>query len=358
MGSVKENNAQYSRCLYLPISVSPHLPIFFRGSIWNDFSGQVRLSLSVSFAICVPVAHHTEVFVRQGGSRIMDAHKPRLGRGLDSLLGTMNDAPGATAGTLKVAVGVIQQNPFQPRKRFDDDELKQLADSIRVHGVLQPIVVRAQGEGYQLIAGERRLRASQMVGLTEVPVHVVPFDDQQVNEAALVENIQRSDLNAIEKAQGFKDYIEKYNLSHEQLGQRLGMDRSSISNLVGLLNLPTEVQEAVRHGQINLGHAKVIKGVADAEKQIQLAREVILKQLSVHALELLAKDAKLDVIEKKTGTRPPVEKTSHVSSLENNLRERFMTRVEIKVKAREKGSIVIGFDSNDEFERIMDALTK
>jgi ParB family chromosome partitioning protein len=290
----------------------------------------------------------------------MDAQKPRLGRGLDSLLGTLSDsANGATAGTLRVGVGSIQHNPFQPRKRFDDDELKQLADSIRVHGVLQPIVVRAHGEGYQLIAGERRLRATQMVGLTDVPVHVVPFDDQQVNEAALVENIQRSDLNAIEKAQGFKDYIEKYGLTQEQLGQRLGLERSTISNLVGLLNLPTEVQEAVRHGQISLGHAKVIKGVADAEKQIQLAREVILKQLSVHALEMLAKEAKADVLEKKTGTpKPQVEKTSHVSSLENNLRERFMTRVEIKVKAREKGQIVIGFDSNDDFERIMAALTK
>ncbi len=291
------------------------------------------------------------------GNEDMDAQKPRLGRGLDALLGATT---GATSSTLQVGISVIQQNPFQPRKRFDDDELKQLADSIRVHGVLQPLVVRAHGDGYQLIAGERRLRASQQIGLNEVPVHVVPFDDQQVNEAALVENIQRSDLNAIEKAQGFKDYIEKYGLTQEQLGQRLGLERSSIANLVGLLNLPTEVQEAVRHGQISLGHAKVIKGVADAEKQIQLSREVILKQLSVHALEMLAKEAKAEVLDKKSGgsTRPPVEKTSHVSSLENNLRERFMTRVEIKVKAREKGQIVIGFDSNDDFERIMAALTK
>jgi len=286
----------------------------------------------------------------------MDTHsKPRLGRGLDSLLGTMQG--GGT--TLCLPLEQIAHNPYQPRKRFDDDELQQLADSIRNHGVLQPLVVREHGDKYQLIAGERRLRASQLAGLGEVPVHVLKLDDQQVYEAALVENIQRSDLNAIEKAQGFKEYIDKYELTHDQLGQRLGLDRSSISNLVGLLNLPAEVQDAVRHGQVSLGHAKVIKGVSDAEKQSQLCREVIVKQLSVHALELLAKEAKAEVAEKKTGTpRAVAEKTNHVVTLEKDLRERFSTRVEIKVKAKEKGQIVIGFDSNDDFERIMAVLTK
>jgi ParB family transcriptional regulator, chromosome partitioning protein len=289
----------------------------------------------------------------------MEVTKPRLGRGLDALLGTMESSSSATANVYKLRLDQIQQNPYQPRKRFDDDELKQLSDSIRVHGVLQPIVVRQAGNQYQLIAGERRLRASHIAGLTEVPVHLVSFDDQQVYEAALVENIQRSDLNAIEKAQGFKEYLEKYGVTQEQLGQRLGIDRSSISNLVNLLNLPAEVQDAVRHGQLSLGHAKVIKGVNDPEKQIQLCREGIFKHLSVHALEALAKEAKVEVAEKDPATpRPVVEKTRHVQSLENDLRQRFATRVEIKVKAKEKGQIVIGFDSNDDFERIVSALTK
>jgi ParB family chromosome partitioning protein len=288
----------------------------------------------------------------------MDATKPRLGRGLDALLGPGTGSV-STVSSTRVRIDHISHNPYQPRKRFDDDELTQLADSIRTHGVLQPLVVRPDGERFQLIAGERRLRASHLVGLTEVPVHVVTFDDQQVYEAALVENIQRSDLNAIEKAQGFKEYLERYGLSQEQLGRRLGIDRTSISNLVGLLNLPAEVQDAVRLGQLTLGHAKVIKGVADAERQIQLCREAIFKHLSVHALELLAKEAKAEVAEQKPGAvRAAIEKTAHVQSLEDDLRQRFATRVEIKVKAKDKGQIVIGFDSNDEFERILSALTK
>jgi len=285
-----------------------------------------------------------------------DATKPRLGRGLDALLGTMGTAEGGSTSRLRL--DQIHHNPFQPRKRFDDDELKQLAESIRTHGVLQPLVVRQTGSEFELIAGERRLRAAHLAGLGDVPVHLVQFDDQQVYEAALVENIQRTDLNAIEKAQGFKDYLDRYGLTQDQLGQRLGIDRTSISNLIGLLNLPAEVQDAVRHGQLSLGHAKVIKGVADPEKQIQLGREAILKQLSVHALELLAKDAKIEVAEKAGKPRPAFEKTSHVLSLENDLRQRLATRVEIKVKAKEKGQIVIGFDSNDDFERIVGALTK
>lgn len=292
----------------------------------------------------------------------MEQTKPRLGRGLDALLGAVNGGGvlGIGAAVGRVRLDQIHQNPYQPRKRFDDDELKQLADSIRVHGVLQPLVVRQAGDSYQLIAGERRLRAATLAGLPEVPVHVVGFDDQQVYEAALVENIQRSDLNPIEKAQGFKDYLERYGLTHDELGRRLGLDRSSISNLVGLLNLPGEIQDAVRLGQLTLGHAKILKGVPDPEKQVVLAREVMFKHLSVHALDLLAREAKAEVAEKQgeKAPRPAVEKTAHVRSLEDDLRQRLATRVEIKVKAKEKGQIVIGFDSNDEFERIMSALTK
>src|SRR4029079_14093285 len=138
-------------------------------------------------------------------------------------------------------------------------------------------------------ARARRLRAAQGAGLDEVPVHVVNFDDQQVFEAALVENIQRSDLNPIEKAQGFKEYLDTFGLTQEQLGAKLGLDRSSISNLLGLLNLPKEVQEAVRLGQITLGHAKVLKGVGETDRQVSVCKETILKNYSVHALELLVK---------------------------------------------------------------------
>lgn len=289
----------------------------------------------------------------------MEATKSRLGRGLNALLGesaaAVPDGPPS-----HLAVKHIRHNPYQPRKRFDEDELTALTASIREHGVLQPLVVRSVGDGFQLIAGERRLRAAQGAGLTEVPVHVVDFTDQQVFEAALVENIQRSDLNAIEKAQGFKEYLDKFGLTQEQLGAKLGLDRTTVSNLLGLLNLPAEVQDAVRFGQISLGHAKVLKGVTDAERQIALCRETILKNYSVHALELLVKQQKLEAATATEAAekREPAEKTAHVKGIEDDLRQRLAVRVEIKVRAKDRGQILIGFESNDDFERIIEALKR
>lgn len=290
------------------------------------------------------------------------ATKSRLGRGLNALLG---DAGPASTPANRLPVEAVVQNPYQPRKRFDDDELASLTESVKSHGILQPIVVRQAGDGFQLIAGERRLRAAQAAGLTEVPVHVVAFDDQQVFEAALVENIQRSDLNPIEKAQGFRDYLDKFGVSQEALGAKLGLDRTTVSNLLGLLNLPPEVQDAVRLGQISLGHAKVLKGVPEAERQLALCRETILKNYSVHALELLVKQQKLEAAAAATSAaeepeeRPaPAEKTAHVKGIEDDLRQRLAVKIEIKVKAKDRGQIVIGFDTNDDFERIVQALTK
>src|SRR6516164_4737546 len=179
--------------------------------------------------------------------------KSRLGRGLDALL----SEPEAKAGSLsEVPVELIDQNPYQPRKAFDGDELASLSDSIRTHGVLQPLVVRQIDGRFQLVAGERRLRAARAAGLGAVPVRIVDFNEQQVVEAALIENIQRSDLNPIEKAQGFKDYLDRFQMTHEQLAQRLGLARPTITNLVAILELPPEIQDAVRVGQLTIGHAK------------------------------------------------------------------------------------------------------
>lgn len=287
--------------------------------------------------------------------------KRRLGRGLDALLGGPgNGADSHTAiEQATVTVDRIQQNPYQPRKAFDDDELKSLRDSIRVHGILQPLVVRLVGDKYQLIAGERRLRAAQAEGLAEVPVRVVNFNDQQVLEAALVENIQRSDLNPIEKAQGFKEYLERFSMTQEQLANRLGLDRTTVSNLVNLLELAQEVQEAVRLGQISLGHAKVLKGVADRSKQISLCKEIIARGHSVRATEALIKQpVEKEEAEPAAAKSSPAEKTAHVQSLEDSLRQKLATRVEIRLKEKDKGQIVIGFESNDDFERILEMLQK
>jgi ParB family chromosome partitioning protein len=283
--------------------------------------------------------------------------KPRLGRGLDALIAGPAETPGPTA---MVAIDRIHLNPYQPRKSFDDEELAHLSASIREHGVLQPVVVRQSGDEFQLIAGERRLRAAQQVGLADIPVRIVDFNDQQVLEAALVENIQRSDLNPIEKAQGFKDYLDRFNMKQDQLAERLGMDRTTISNLLGLLNLPPEVQDWVRVGQLTLGHAKVLKGLHDAARVVALAKETIAKNLSVHALEQQAKQTKTEVAA-ASGHAPAkaaVEKTAHVQAIEDELRQRLATRVSIKLKGKDKGQIVLGFETTDDFERIVEAFRK
>lgn len=283
--------------------------------------------------------------------------KPRLGRGLDALFGANGGEATATMDQTVLSVERIQQNPYQPRKAFDPEELKHLSDSIRTHGILQPLVVRLVGEQFQLVAGERRLRAAQAVGFTEVPVRVVDFNDQQVLEAALIENIQRSDLNPIEKAQGFKEYLERFKMTHEQLAARLGLDRTTITNLVGLLELPPEVQEAVRVGQISSGHAKVLKGIPERERQVSLCKEIIAMGHSVRATESLAKQQKAET--KSPPEKPAAtEKTAHVQGIEDELRQKLMTKVEIRLREKDRGQVVIGFESNDDFERILEALRK
>jgi ParB family chromosome partitioning protein len=289
--------------------------------------------------------------------------KPRLARGLDALLGDVSVPHGTSASSVSsLRIQDIAFNPYQPRKRFDEEELASLTASVKNHGILQPLVVRRDGERYQLIAGERRLRAATNAGLTEVPVHIVAFNEQQVFEAALIENIQRSDLNPIEKAEGFREYMDRYSMTQEQLGARLGIDRTSVSNLLGLLNLHADVQTAVRNGQLSLGHAKVLKGVTDKEQQLAFAKEAILKNYSVAALELIVKQHKLAAAGAAPAETPapkePVEKTAHVKGLEDVIRQRLAVKIEIRVKAKDKGQIVIGFDSNDDFERIIQALQK
>jgi ParB family chromosome partitioning protein len=291
--------------------------------------------------------------------------KSRLGRGLDALLSGSDEGGVATVGTQsQVPVDAIENNPYQPRKTFDDEELASLSASIRTHGVLQPLVVRQIGERFQLVAGERRLRAAREAGLSSVPVNVVDFNDQQVLEAALVENIQRSDLNPIEKAQGFKDYLTRYHMTHEQLAGRLGLGRATITNLVALLELPAELQESVRVGQLSTGHAKILKGVSDAERQVALGKEIIARGLSVHATEgfvkqVMAEERAKSESETSNGNgQAAPEKTTHVQAIENELRQKLSVRVEVRVRGKDKGQIVLAFESNDDFERLVEALRR
>jgi ParB family chromosome partitioning protein len=287
--------------------------------------------------------------------------KSRLGRGLDALLGSDDAQASLTSTQSHVSVEVIEQSPFQPRKGFDDDELSALSASIKTHGILQPLVVRQIGDRFQLVAGERRLRAARAAGLDSVPVTVVNFNDQQ--EAALIENIQRSDLNPIEKAMGFKDYLDRYQMTHEHLATRLGLARPTITNLVALLELPAELQNMVRVGQLTTGHAKILKGITDPARQAQVSKEIMARGLSVHATEAFLKQ---QAAEKQAATesagatngRTPVEKTNHVLGVEDELRKKLGVRLEIKVKAKDKGQIILTFESNDDFERVLEVLRK
>ena len=281
--------------------------------------------------------------------------KRRLGRGLDALLASTGSSLGANGQTC-VAVDRIDHNPYQPRKMFDDEELEALSESIRTHGILQPLVVRPVGDRYQLVAGERRLRAAQAAGFGEVPVHVVDFNDQQILEAALVENIQRTDLNPIEKAQGFHDYLQRFHMTHEQLASRLGLDRSTVTNLVRLLELPAEVQSAVRVGQITAGHARALLAVTDRQRQLSLCREIIARGHSVRATEALVKEHKADPA--ATTARSAPEKTAHVQSIEDELRQLLATRVEIRVRGKDRGQIILAFETNDDFERLLEVLRR
>jgi ParB family chromosome partitioning protein len=282
----------------------------------------------------------------------------RLGRGLDALFANGDDHASATLEQTTVPVERIQQNPYQPRKAFDKDELANLSASVRTHGILQPLVVRQVGDQYQLVAGERRLRAAQEAGLKAVPVRVVDFNDQQVLEAALVENIQRADLNPIEKAQGFKDYLERFGMGHEQLAQRLGLARPTITNLVNLLELAPEVQDGVRVNQISEGHAKLLKGVKDPERQVAIFRQIVAQGLSVKATEPLVKEQKAEVQNGKEPKAPTEEKTAHVKGIEDDLRQRLAVKVEIRQQGKDRGQIVLRFDSNDDFQRLLDILRK
>jgi len=288
--------------------------------------------------------------------------KRRLGKGLGALIGGSDSAVAEMVdGTDEVPLEHIEQNPFQPRKAFDKDELASLSASVKEHGILQPLVVRMVGDRYQLIAGERRLRAAHDAGLTSVPVRVLDFNDQQVLEAALVENIQRADLNPIEKAQGFKDYLDRFGMNHDQLAQRLGLARSSITNLVNLLDMAPEVQDGLRLGQISEAHAKLLKGIKSKERQVGLFKQIVAMGLSVKATETLVreqKEARAAAADKERAEEPEVEKSNHIKSMEDDIRQRLATHVEIKLRGKDKGQIVIRFESNDDFMRVMDILRK
>ena len=275
--------------------------------------------------------------------------RPALGRGLSALI---PDAPVAPERTLDVDIDLIRPNRFQPRTTMDDDRLEDLARSIRANGVIQPIVVRRAGDGYEIIAGERRWRASQRAGLLKIPVVVREIPEDRLLAVALIENVQREDLNPIEEAHAYHQLAEEFHLTQEQIAESVGKDRSSIANYVRLLKLPHEVRESVASGGLSMGHARALAGIADEASLLRLARDVIAKQLSVRETEALIR---------KT-TAPPAEKTEspkdvHTRAAEEQLRFALGTRVRI-VRKGKAGRIEVDFTSEDELQRIYELLTE
>ncbi|MGC8642318.1 MAG: ParB/RepB/Spo0J family partition protein [Isosphaeraceae bacterium] len=286
-------------------------------------------------------------------------NKRRLGRGLEALLGREEGGyePDSLEASelIHVAVDQIDPNPFQPRRHFPAAEIASLADSLRQHGMLQPILVRSIGLRYQLIAGERRLRASIEAQLHEIPARVLDLDDQRVFELAMVENLQREDLNAVDKATAFRDYLGRYGGTQEELASRLGLDRSTISNLIRLLELPEEVLASVRDGEISQGHARALLGLPDADSQRAACRRIISEHLNVRQTEALVATGIPTPARTRVRRDPahsPEPKAPHLVELEQHLHQRFGTAVLIRSKTPERGQIIIDYNSQEEFDRV------
>jgi ParB family chromosome partitioning protein len=277
-----------------------------------------------------------------------------LGRGLDAIFGTDKVAVKATPMTqmAEIAVGKIIPNPTQPRTQFDDEALAELAESIKQLGVIQPITVKKSGEEYIIISGERRWRAAQMVGVGHLPAYIRDVDDENLHAMALVENIQRQDLNAIEIALGMQRLIEECGLTQEAMADKVGKKRSTVSNYMRLLSLPDEVQLALKEGLISMGHAKAIAGVA-AEQQLAALKRCIKKSLSVRQMEALARKMAENPA---AATKAEEEYPESYSRLVEQLEPYFSQNISIKRSKNCGGKIVIEFAGDEEIDLIIERL--
>jgi ParB family transcriptional regulator, chromosome partitioning protein len=279
-----------------------------------------------------------------------DMEHRALGKGLNALIPETDNEKGSRVMVLNVSQ--LRPNPFQPREQFSPEEMEELVGSIREKGIIQPVLVRPRPDGYELIAGERRLRAARMLGLQEIPAIVKDVDDKDSLELALIENIQRQNLNAIEEARAYQYLIDKFQMSQDELSQVLGKARVSVTNVLRLLKLPAEIQDEIKNGRITFGHGKALLEVADENKQRFLTQVAISKSLSVRELESLIKNlrprkSRLTV---KVGSIDPI-----VAVLENELQQALATKVRV-VKKKKRGHIVIEFYSQEDLERIVDKL--
>ena len=288
-----------------------------------------------------------------------DKNRKALGRGLDSILKspetdiTSKDISGdfVAGAVAEIDIDLIETNPFQPRTEFDETALRELAQSIKEQGVIQPVTVRKMGYNrFQLISGERRLRASKMAGLTKIPAFIRLANDEQMLELALIENIHRENLNAIEVAISYQRLIDECNLTQEEVSEKVGKSRSAVANFLRLLKLPAEVQLAIRDGHISMGHARALINISDKEEQLKLLQQIIMDEMNVRQTEEMAEKAKNSGKERKQTNFIPEHFKSKIKTLSQTLN----TKVKVKRDIKGHGSVVIDFKDEAEFDRIME----
>lgn len=277
-----------------------------------------------------------------------------LGRGLDSLISMSNIQTEGSSAISEIDIDRIVPNPDQPRRTFDENSLEELAVSIRELGIVQPLTLRLGDDGnYQIIAGERRWRAARKAGLTSIPAYVRTVSDSEMTEMALIENIQREDLNAIEVALGFKKLIDTYNLTQERLSERLGKNRATISNHLRLLRLPAEIQLGLRDRKLEMGHARAILSVEDPKLQLKLYKQIIKDKLSVRAVEELARNMNSDSTDEIQDNKVKKTKSEEIKKLESDFSKYFSVPVKVARTAGGKGSVSFKFSSDDELYQLI-----
>ncbi len=285
--------------------------------------------------------------------------KRGLGKGLDSLIpkgeAVKKSSSKSNNGVVELDINQVEPNKNQPRKNFDQDALNELADSIKQYGVIQPIVVQKIDDYYEIIAGERRWRAAKIAKLKKIPVVIKNFSEQEIVEIALIENIQREDLNPIEEAEAYKRLIDEYNLKQEEMAERLSKSRTSITNSMRLLKLSSKVQKLVISGELSSGHARALIPVEDAKKQYTLALEIIKNKLSVRETEKLVKT----LLEPKKKVKKAVPENDFVyRDIEGKIKDIVGTKVKINNKPGGKGKIEIEYYSTEDLERLIDLFEK
>jgi ParB family transcriptional regulator, chromosome partitioning protein len=284
----------------------------------------------------------------------------RLGRGLEALLGTGGGPASSDDGALKsIPIGKIGRNPFQPRREFNSEELGELQESLNSSGLLQPITVRRRPgkDGFELIAGERRLRAATKLGWKEIPAIIKEIDDRTILTLALVENLQRTDLNPIEEGEGYYRLSHEFSLTQQQIAETVGKDRTTIANMLRLLQLPESVRSLLQDGQLTMGHAKVLLGLEDPEMIATLAREIVKEGLTVREIERRLRDFVGPRTGKKAGRPRSADRLSpEVKRIETRLRHFLQTDITVSVGKNNRGTLTIHFYSADDLERLLEVL--